>query len=121
MADRAVKNTPWGDMEVADAHTHFFSPAFFAAVKKEKKAEDVAAQLGWEEPETPQALAARWVAELDTATIRDRGNLRAMYSDSDPQPHPSSSTSCPSSSLARSQVRASIASSAASSVSMPGP
>ena len=60
-----VKDTPWGAIEVADAHVHFFSPAFFAAIKKEKGTEDVATLLGWDEPTTPEDLATRWVAELD--------------------------------------------------------
>ena len=60
-----VRDTPWGAIEVADAHAHFFSPAMFAAVKKEKGADNIATQLGWDEPETPAALANRWAAELD--------------------------------------------------------
>jgi predicted TIM-barrel fold metal-dependent hydrolase len=59
------KSTPWGDIEVADAHLHFFSPAFFEAVKKEKGTPDVAAQLGWDEPSSPESLADRWIAEMD--------------------------------------------------------
>ena len=65
MAALPVKGTPWGAIEVADAHMHFFSPAFFAAVEKEKGSGDVASQLGWDQPATPEALADRWVAELD--------------------------------------------------------
>src|SRR6266851_8768813 len=65
MSNLPVKGTPWGAIEVADAHAHFFSPAFYGALEKEKGSEDVAAQLGWDEPETPEALAGRWAAELD--------------------------------------------------------
>lgn len=56
--------TPWGDLEVADAHVHFFSPAFFRSVSEQKGAA-AAPLLGWEEPATPEDLADRWKAEMD--------------------------------------------------------
>jgi len=44
-----------------DAHCHFFSTPFFAALGG-----DVAlAKLGWDPPGTAESLADRWVAELD--------------------------------------------------------
>src|SRR5204863_5738855 len=44
-----------------DAHCHFFSTPFFAALGG-----DVAlATLGWDPPGTAESLADRWVAELD--------------------------------------------------------
>jgi uncharacterized protein len=61
--------TPWSDCTVADAHTHFFSRAFFDALGREtgEDAAAVAAKLGWDlPPEDPVELAKRWVAELDS-------------------------------------------------------
>lgn len=60
--------TPWGDVAVADAHVHFFSRRFFAAMGSQcgKSAEETAKTLGWVlPPEDPAELARQWVAELD--------------------------------------------------------
>jgi hypothetical protein len=53
-----------------DTHCHFFSARFFSALAREKygpagTAEQVAVELGWELPGTPEGLADRWVAEMD--------------------------------------------------------
>jgi len=66
-------NTPWGQIEVADAHLHFFSPAFFKSLAEQKGTESVAGLLGWDEPSTPEQLADRWAAEMDR-----NGVARAM-------------------------------------------
>ncbi len=61
-------NTPWGEIEVADAHVHFFSPAFFHSLAEQKGANqvnDVGSLLGWEVPETSDYLAERWAIEMD--------------------------------------------------------
>jgi predicted TIM-barrel fold metal-dependent hydrolase len=58
-------------MSLNDAHCHFFSSGFFRTLARERsgQADDsgagIAAQLGWDPPGTPDALADRWVAELD--------------------------------------------------------
>jgi uncharacterized protein len=59
-------------MTLNDAHCHFFSPHFFATLGRGLKendavlpAERVIERLGWDDPETPERLADRWVAELD--------------------------------------------------------
>jgi hypothetical protein len=62
--------TPWGDIEVADAHVHFFSLAFFKALAQQKgqpgQVEEIITQLSWEAPLISNAeLGARWVKELD--------------------------------------------------------
>jgi uncharacterized protein len=60
--------TPWGDLEVRDAHLHFFSRRFFAslAAQSGKTVEAVAAALSWDlPPEDPETLAQRWTEELD--------------------------------------------------------
>lgn len=48
-----------------DAHCHFFSTPFFAALGGEA----ALATLGWDAPGTAEALADRWVAELDKANV----------------------------------------------------
>lgn len=59
-------------MVVNDAHCHFFSRPFLAALARDAvdlppgdPVEPAAAVLGWEAPGTAEALADRWVAELD--------------------------------------------------------
>lgn len=69
-----MKETPFGPVEVVDAHAHFFSHAFFDALASQspslRDAEDRVARVGeatgWAmPPEDPKALADAWVAELD--------------------------------------------------------
>ena len=59
-------------MTVHDSHCHFFSRRFFEALGREKYGADraasvevVAGELGWEAPGEPEALARRWVDELN--------------------------------------------------------
>jgi uncharacterized protein len=57
-------------MTVHDAHCHFLSARFFEALGTERhqagaQAGQVARELGWDAPDDPASLAARWVAELD--------------------------------------------------------
>ncbi len=56
--------TPWGEIEVADAHVHFFSPEFFRTLTQQK-GEDVGPLLGWEIPESAGALSDSWAVEMD--------------------------------------------------------
>ena len=65
----ALCETPWGGIEIADAHVHFFSPAFFQSLAEQKNNEFVAKLLGWDEPASSEALAMRWAAELDKNKI----------------------------------------------------
>ena len=58
-------NTPWGDIEVSDAHVHFFSPPFFQTLAEQKGVDSVGPLLGWEIPESAEYLAERWVVELN--------------------------------------------------------
>jgi predicted TIM-barrel fold metal-dependent hydrolase len=57
---------------LCDAHCHFFSARFLEVLTQgaggqppEDRATAVAARLGWEPPGSAEALADRWVAELD--------------------------------------------------------
>lgn len=59
-------DTPWGEMEVSDAHVHLFSRPFFQALAGGASPDSLAAGLGWEiPPEDSTELAGRWVEELD--------------------------------------------------------
>jgi predicted TIM-barrel fold metal-dependent hydrolase len=53
-----------------DAHCHFFSNQFFSALATQRgrneTTADLCRELQWNEPGTPEALAERWIAELDT-------------------------------------------------------
>jgi uncharacterized protein len=55
---------------ICDAHCHFFSGRFLEILTKgtphaERRAEQVAALLGWDPPGPPDALADRWAEELE--------------------------------------------------------
>ena len=50
---------------INDAHCHFFSTPFFAALGGDA----AVTTLGWDAPGTAEALADRWVAELDRARV----------------------------------------------------
>jgi uncharacterized protein len=53
-----------------DTHCHFFSNQFFSTLSKQRgrgdSAADLCRELQWDEPGTPDALAERWIRELDT-------------------------------------------------------
>jgi uncharacterized protein len=60
--------TPWGALAISDAHIHFFSHRFFAALAEQKKApvDSLTPVLGWQLPgDNPMNLADTWVQELD--------------------------------------------------------
>jgi predicted TIM-barrel fold metal-dependent hydrolase len=62
-------------MALHDAHCHFFSTAFFEALGREKygdnarSPEEIAGELGWQAPGPAEALADRWIAEMDRHRI----------------------------------------------------
>lgn len=70
-------NTPWGEVDVCDAHVHFFSHNFFCSIAAQKSellhgagkgdpAGTVARLLSWDAPPpAPQELAEIWVRTLD--------------------------------------------------------
>lgn len=74
-------HTPWGDIPVSDAHTHFFSRRFFEslAVQAGKTLDEVGATLGWQlPPEDPAQLAFAWRDELDRRGV-SRAALIASF------------------------------------------
>jgi predicted TIM-barrel fold metal-dependent hydrolase len=68
-------NTSWGEVEVCDAHIHFFSHSFYCSIAAQKNdlslgsgdpAQAVARVLNWDAPPPePQSLAAIWARELE--------------------------------------------------------
>jgi len=86
-------NTPWGNLRVIDAHTHFFSHQFFRTFARlaqhnlpaEAPLTVVAQRLGVEiPPEDPTLLAHRWVQEMDKYGLE-----RLVMFTSVPGDHPS--------------------------------
>jgi uncharacterized protein len=85
--------SPWGEIEIADAHVHFFSHDFFAALaaqraaqapagRRAETAESVAATLGWQAPPAePEALASIWVKELDRHGVRHAALIASIPGD----------------------------------------
>ena len=60
---------------ICDAHCHFFSSGFFSTLGRDLKVDGDAAQalparLGWEAPGADDALADRWVTELDKHQVQ---------------------------------------------------
>ena len=78
--------TPWGALEVSDAHVHFFSYRFFSALADQKKAQfaTLAPLLGWELPlEDPAQLTQTWVAELDRRGIDKAALIASVPGDAE--------------------------------------
>lgn len=69
MTQPILRESPWGPLEVADAHLHFFSRGFFALLAKQAGldgAEAACARAGVAAPPPePRQFAAQWAAELD--------------------------------------------------------
>jgi predicted TIM-barrel fold metal-dependent hydrolase len=65
---------------INDAHIHFFSPSFFAGLGADR--ERITA-LGWEFPDSTDALAARWVAELDQHGVGKAALIASLPGDAD--------------------------------------
>src|SRR5262247_2110703 len=60
-----------------DAHCHFFSAPFFAALGGDA----ALARLGWDAPGTAEALADRWVSELDRARVSRAALIASIAGD----------------------------------------
>src|SRR5690348_5763815 len=85
--------TPWAEMDVSDAHVHFFSRGFFSALAEQKSTqsggrptsetpESVARTLGWQAPPAdPGALGAAWIQELDRWGVRRAAIIASVAGD----------------------------------------
>ena len=65
---------------ICDGHLHFLSPGFFAGLGVDKKA---IAALGWDHPDSVEALAARWVKELDSHHVQKAALIASLPGDAD--------------------------------------
>jgi uncharacterized protein len=86
------KSTTWGDIEVFDAHTHFFSHRFFTTLigqspRLSQEVDPIArvAELtGWMmPPRDPAELAATWNGELDRHQISGAMMMASVPNDED--------------------------------------
>jgi len=78
--------TPWGECEVADAHVHFFSKRFFAALGEHCRlpAGEVAAKVNWQlPPDDPAELARLWAGELDSHGVSRAALIASVPEDED--------------------------------------
>jgi uncharacterized protein len=70
---------------ISDAHCHFFSTAFFSTLSRQRGKGDSVQQLcdelQWEDPGSPEALADRWVAELDANGVRRAAVIASVPGD----------------------------------------
>jgi predicted TIM-barrel fold metal-dependent hydrolase len=65
---------------INDSHVHFFSPGFFAGLGTNKNA---ITDLGWEFPDSVEALASQWVAELDKHGVEKAALMASLPGDAD--------------------------------------
>jgi predicted TIM-barrel fold metal-dependent hydrolase len=77
-------------MTLHDSHCHFLSARFFEALGREKygaqaamTAERVAHELGWDVPGTADALADRWIVELDRHHVSRAALIASVPDDED--------------------------------------
>jgi len=74
-------------MMLNDSHCHFFSTQFFTVLSRQRgRGEGVDAlcrELQWEEPGTPDVLAARWVGELDAHGVARSALIASVPGDED--------------------------------------
>jgi uncharacterized protein len=72
---------------INDAHCHFFTEGFFAALAwqrgKAESIEDVTHELGWETPDGAEQLADRWVRELDAKRVSRAALIASVSRDED--------------------------------------
>lgn len=79
-----MRSTPWGDLEVRDAHIHFFSHRFFSSLATESRrtVDEIGAALGWEMPAAePERLADRWARELDRHGVGQAAVIASVHGD----------------------------------------
>lgn len=65
---------------ICDSHIHFFSPGFFAGLGASRSA---ITALGWEFPDSTEALAAQWVATLDRHGVSRAALMASLPGDAD--------------------------------------
>ncbi len=70
---------------LCDAHVHFFSPRFFAtlAAQRQVATADAIRHLGWDDSESAESLADRWVEELDAQGVSRAAIIASVPGDED--------------------------------------
>lgn len=70
---------------ICDAHVHFFSPTFFGtlAAQRQVATADALRRLGWDDPGSPEALADRWVADMDAQGVARAAIIASVPGDED--------------------------------------
>jgi predicted TIM-barrel fold metal-dependent hydrolase len=74
-------------MALHDAHCHFFSTRFFETLGRDRHrdsapdADAVAAELGWDAPGAADALADRWIVELDRNRVTRAALMASVPND----------------------------------------
>ena len=75
---------------VNDSHCHFFSPAFFQTLAQQRAAlqrtsdvhvQDLYRELQWDDPGSPEALADRWVREMDANGVHRAALIASVPGD----------------------------------------
>ena len=72
---------------INDAHIHFFSSRFSAALARQRQGADPAPrpdiwrELGWDDPVSDETLADRWVQELDRHGVRRAALIASVPGD----------------------------------------
>jgi len=80
---------------INDAHCHFFSPRFFATLGRQRatpeadsrnpgqppSTSDICRELNWDDPVSAEALADRWVVELDARGVRRAALIASLHGD----------------------------------------
>lgn len=65
---------------ICDAHIHFFSPGFFTGLGANR---DALKGIGWDDPESIEALAERWVLELDHHGVNQAALIASLPGDAE--------------------------------------
>src|SRR5262245_25957724 len=74
-------------MTLYDAHCHFFTARFFETLGREKcpgrrvGAQEIANELWWDAVADPDALADRWVSELDQHNVSRAAIMASVQGD----------------------------------------
>ena len=70
---------------VNDAHCHFFSGQFLATLGRQRgradTVQDLCREIGWDDPGEPEALADRWVTELDAHGVQRAAIIASVPGD----------------------------------------
>jgi hypothetical protein len=74
-------------MMLNDSHCHFFSSQFFSALSRQRgrgeTSEQLCRELQWDHPGTAEALAGRWIQELDSHGVGRAALIASVPGDED--------------------------------------